>query len=807
MPAMPIMPALLLLPLLLLGAALPAVRACDPAQPAASCSYGGLCSPSTLACECRPEWRGANCSQLSLLPAATGAAFSSPAANWSSWGGSVARARGRHYMALARMAGHCGLGAWEANSEVALAVSATGPEGPYSYLRTILPAFSHNPTLHTLANGSLLVAHIGLGVPEHPAITNCTSGSTPGAAAAAAAAPAPAQPQLTLGVRGTPLPPPNYLLLPSGDPEDGSAWVRLPSAGGGWADNNPALRLAPDDSALLVYKVACACPPPCVFCRQFGLATAPSWRGPFTDQGLLPVYGEDAYVWQDPAVAPGGGWHMLFQGGSYAPLYPQYNGHWHTAFSPNGLNNWTVAATSQVFDGGIDLAGGGSLQLSRRERHQVLFDAAGAPSHLFNGAMAAGQGSSDHTFTSVQPIAGGGGAGGGGAALGAGVAFAHPGVLVSGGELAAARARLAAGEEPTASFFRAAAASPQGSAAYVPHGPPANGTISCGYYDKPNIGCTDQDEDIDAAYTQALLYALGAPQALAASARAILNLYSYGLQRYTNNTQGTCCGNEALQAAWVGAKATRAAELLRHTPGSGWGDADSAAFSALMYRVHLPHLYNGTQANGNWQASFIEAQLGIAVFSENATLFDHAVAQWRARAPSYWYITSDGAAPPPNPQPNCKPQPVCEWYNQTVFNASVSGVCQETCRDMGHMQMGFAAFVNGASTASANGVDLLAEAAPRLLAGAEFAAGLLLGATPANSSLLCSGQGVQLDLMPTFEVAHGAFARLGLQDPATQQLLRTVVRPKTAAAQYGSQCSVWETLSHGLPLPPAAGQH
>ena len=392
-------PYRLLLLLLLLTSALPA-RACDPASPAASCSYGGLCLPSA-ACACRAAWRGPNCSQLSLLPAQTGAAFAGPAANWSSWGGSVVRARGRHYMALARMAGHCGLGAWEANSEIALAVSAAGAEGPYAYLRTILPAFAHNPTMHALANGSLLVAHIGEGVPEHPPITNCTSGFTPtpgGGGAARGALP-------RLGVRGTPLPPPNYLLLPSGDPEDGSAWVALPSAGGAWAANNPALRLAPDDSAVLVYKVACACPPPCVFCRQFGLATAPHWRGPFTDQGLLPVYGEDAYVWADPPGAPGGGWHMLFQGGSYAPSYPQYAGHWHTAFSPNGLENWTVAASSMAFDGDIALAGGGSLQLSRRERHQVLFDASGAPSHLFNGAMALAQ-SSDHTFTSVQPIAG-----------------------------------------------------------------------------------------------------------------------------------------------------------------------------------------------------------------------------------------------------------------------------------------------------------------------------------------------------------------------------------------------------------------
>ena len=97
---------------------------------------------------------------------------------------------------------------------------------------------------------------------------------------------------------------------------------------------------------------------------------------------------------------------MLFQGGSYAPNYPQYNGHWHTAFSPDWLH-WTVAADSMVFDGNVTLAAGGDLVLARRERHQLLFDASGAPSHLFNGAMllhAAG----DATFTSVQPIQGGG---------------------------------------------------------------------------------------------------------------------------------------------------------------------------------------------------------------------------------------------------------------------------------------------------------------------------------------------------------------------------------------------------------------
>lgn len=213
-------------------------------------------------------------------------------------------------------------------------------------------------------------------------------------------------------------------------------------------------------------------------------------------------------------------------------------------------------------------------------------------------------------------------------------------------------------------------------ASYTAHGPPANGTISCGYYDKPNIGCGEEDQDIDAAYTLALLHSLGGDASLAATARSTINLYSHGLKRYTNNTEGTCCGNEALQAAWVGAKITRAAELLRHTPGSGWTQDDTDAFNTLMYTVHLPLLYHGSPANGNWAASFLDAMLGIAVFSENSTLFDHAVDMWRARAPSYWYITSDGAAPPLDPQPNCQPQPVCEWYNQTVFDSRVTvSVC------------------------------------------------------------------------------------------------------------------------------------
>lgn len=394
----------------LLLAVAAAVRACDPADPAATCGFGGLCDAATLTCACRAEWSGPNCTNLNLAPARNAFAFTSPTANVSSWGGSAAYVArtGAYWLAVAVMARNCGLGSWESNSEIVLARSAT-PDGPYEPAQTLLAPFAHNPTLHALPNGSLVIAHIGSGVPEHPLITTCTNGTTPGAPPGAAAPGAAAPPArgggLRLGVPGAALPPPNFLFLASGVPGDGSAWEVVNSTGGDWAANNPALLINPEDgSVILVYKVSCACPPPCKFCRQFGVATAPAWRGPYTDKGLIPVYGEDAYVWADPSGVQGPGYHMLTQGGNYAPIYPVYQGHFHTAFSPDGVSSWTVETGSEVFNTSIALESGGVVELARRERHQVLFDAATrAPAYLFNGAELAGS-TTDHSFTVVQPI-------------------------------------------------------------------------------------------------------------------------------------------------------------------------------------------------------------------------------------------------------------------------------------------------------------------------------------------------------------------------------------------------------------------
>jgi hypothetical protein len=46
-------------------------------------------------------------------------------------------------------------------------------------------------------------------------------------------------------------------------------------------------------------------------------------------------------------------------------------------------------------------------------------------------------------------------------------------------------------------------------------------------------------------------------------------------------------------------------------------------------------LYAGSGSNGNWELSMIEGMIGIAVFTENLTLFNHALEFYYQR---YYYL-------------------------------------------------------------------------------------------------------------------------------------------------------------------------
>ena len=228
-------------------------------------------------------------------------------------------------------------------------------------------------------------------------------------------------------------------------------------------------------------------------------------------------------------------------------------------------------------------------------------------------------------------------------------AFVHPGALFSPASLATLRARVAAGAEPTASFLAASRHSVQGAASYVPFGPPAGGFVVCGPYDVPNIGCSNETSDADAAYLNAVYYAIDGNETFAKRAAGILDLWSANFRGYRNS-------NSPLQASWVAAKMVRAVELLRGSP--AWPPASHAAFIRMMYSLHLPLFIDCLGENGNWGLSAIEAMSGIAVVSENATLLARALGFWRARVPAYFYIAPDGGKPYPLP---CG-APGTTWY-------------------------------------------------------------------------------------------------------------------------------------------------
>jgi hypothetical protein len=350
----------------------------------------------------------------------------------------------------------------------------------------------------------------------------------------------------------------------------------------------------------------------------------------------------------------------------------------------------------------------------------------------------------------------------------------HPGILASKAQLDFVKGHL--GVEPWKTALAQAKNSRFGSLSYIPM-PIA--TVECGPYSNPDIGCGEEKNDVVAAYTHALLWYLTRDARYAQKSIEIMNAWSAVLKAHTNS-------NAPLQSAWAASVFPRAAEIIKHTY-TGWAAADQARFATLLHDVYLPMVVNGSGANGNWELAMIEATMNIAVFLDDRALFDKAVGMWRKRVPAYIYLTTDGPLPvsPPNSSKDTQSELVSFWYGQSTF---VDGLGQETCRDFGHLQMGFASMAAAAETARIQGVDLFGAESKRIRAGWEFAAQYLNGApVPA---WLCGGT-LTLSYDPTWEIAFNHYAtRLGLAMPQSQQVIGKV-RP-TGASHH----MVWETLTH-----------
>ncbi|MFD8816760.1 alginate lyase family protein [Streptomyces sp. NPDC059627] len=356
--------------------------------------------------------------------------------------------------------------------------------------------------------------------------------------------------------------------------------------------------------------------------------------------------------------------------------------------------------------------------------------------------------------------------------------FVHPGVTVSKAQLDFARTEVLAGAQPWKAAYDQMMASKY---ADLNRTPAPRATVECGPYSDPNYGCTDEREDAIAAYTDAVAWYITKDARYAQKAIQIMDAWSATLTSHTNS-------NAPLQTGWAGSSWPKAAEIIRYTYTGTW--ANEARFATMLRNVYLPTVIKGSNSNGNWELTMMEAAVGISVFLEDKTSYDTAMAKFRTRTAAYVYLASDGSVPKTVPSQNLDTTAkiVSYWQGQSTF---VTGLTQETCRDFTHTGYGISAISHVAETSRIQGQDLYGtDVGERLRQALGFQAKYQLGT--AVPSWLCGGS-LNLGLGPVTEVGYNALHnRLGIAMTNTQTLTLDN-RP----AGSNNLFVAWETLTHG----------
>ncbi|WP_371545063.1 alginate lyase family protein [Streptomyces sp. NBC_00554] len=356
--------------------------------------------------------------------------------------------------------------------------------------------------------------------------------------------------------------------------------------------------------------------------------------------------------------------------------------------------------------------------------------------------------------------------------------FVHPGVGVSRGQLDFTRTQVLAGAQPWKGAYDQMLASKYAS---LTRTPAPRSVVECGSYSNPNYGCTDEREDAIAAYTTALAWYITRDVRYAQKSIQLMDAWSATITDHTNS-------NAPLQTGWAGSSWPKAAEIIKYTYTGTW--ANSARFGTMLRNVYLPEIINGSNSNGNWELSMMEAAIGISVFLEDKGVWDSAMAKFRTRTAAYVYLSSDGAVPKtvPSQNLNTTAKIVAYWQGQSTFT---TGLTQETCRDFVHTGYGISAISHVAETSRIQGIDLYTtDVGERLRQALGFQSKYQLG--EAVPSSLCGGS-LTLGLGPITEVGYNAMHnRLGYGMTNTQNLTM-----QNRPSGTNNLFVAWETLTHG----------
>lgn len=178
--------------------------------------------------------------------------------------------------------------------------------------------------------------------------------------------------------------------------------------------------------------------------------------------------------------------------------------------------------------------------------------------------------------------------------------FKHPGILHTSDDLQRMRSMVAAGSEPWKAGFEALKSHPDSQADYKMRGPFPTAGRGPGQNDHIDAIM----HDCNAAYQNALMWAITQDEAHAKKAVEILNAWSYTHKEQTGR-------DVQLGAGLWGFKFASAAEILRYTYPK-WEQKDITQCQKMLSEVFYPPIKDfATFANGNWDGACMKTIMAI----------------------------------------------------------------------------------------------------------------------------------------------------------------------------------------------------
>jgi hypothetical protein len=349
--------------------------------------------------------------------------------------------------------------------------------------------------------------------------------------------------------------------------------------------------------------------------------------------------------------------------------------------------------------------------------------------------------------------------------------FVHPGILNTASSLTRIKQKVKNGENPWMEGFKALKKNPLSDQNYKVQGGFEYVSRAAGH----ELYNHELQNDCDAAYDNALMFAITGDDQHAKKTIEILNAWSYTLK-------GIIGKDSFLMSSIYSTKMLNAAEIIRYTY-NGWQAKDIEQFKHMMKDVFYPVIENFyPKANGNWDAGAIKAMMAMGVFLDDRAIFDKGVDH-------YYHGEGPGS------------------LSHYIINEN--GQCQESARDQAHAQLGLGHLAEACETGYNQGLDMYGADNNLLLKGFEYTAKYNLGYTVPFAPYKATGiaGGVSSDSIateqrgnfrPIYEMVWNHYEkRKGLKAPFTKKAAEKT-RPEADGPRPTDQAG-YGTLTFSLP--------